>query len=168
MSKHKPETLKDKLNSIPSTFPDRNLTSLTDRPARTGPGALGEFMAQESKVFAENKQLTIENAELKSVQVPRRLPPDVIVASQYANRSEHSFNGKEFDELLTEITNAGGNIQPIKVRPINSEGAGPQMYEIVFGHRRHRACLISKNDVLVVVEDLDDQSLFEQMDRENT
>lgn len=40
-------------------------------------------------------------------------------------------------------------------------------YEIVFGHRRHRACLELGLPVLAVVEDLSEQDLFVQMEREN-
>ena len=40
-------------------------------------------------------------------------------------------------------------------------------YEIVFGHRRHRACLELGLLVVTLVKDLTEQELFEQMDREN-
>lgn len=40
-------------------------------------------------------------------------------------------------------------------------------YEIVFGHRRHRACLELGLPLQAVVTELDDRALFEAMDREN-
>jgi ParB family chromosome partitioning protein len=43
----------------------------------------------------------------------------------------------------------------------------PATYELIFGHRRHRACLELGIPVLVAIEDADDTSLFEQMEREN-
>lgn len=46
-------------------------------------------------------------------------------------------------------------------------GAGSAVYEIVFGHRRHRACLELGLPVLAVVEELSEQDLFVQMEREN-
>lgn len=41
------------------------------------------------------------------------------------------------------------------------------LYEIVFGHRRHRACLELGLPVLAVVEEASEQELFVQMEREN-
>ena len=52
-------------------------------------------------------------------------------------------------------------MQPILVRPVGSK------YEIVFGHRRHRACLDLELPVFAMVEQLDDKHLFALMDREN-
>ena len=45
--------------------------------------------------------------------------------------------------------------------------AAQQGYEIVYGHRRHRACLDLGLPVLAVVEEVGEQQLFEQMEREN-
>ena len=42
-----------------------------------------------------------------------------------------------------------------------------ESYEIVFGHRRHQACLELGLPVLAVIEDVDDTQLFAEMDREN-
>jgi ParB family chromosome partitioning protein len=46
-------------------------------------------------------------------------------------------------------------------------GDGRQRYELVYGHRRHQACLELGLPVLAVVDNLDDRSLFVEMDREN-
>ena len=67
--------------------------------------------------------------------------------------------------LKSEMESAGGNVQAIKVRPI--PGTEPQEYEIVFGHRRHRACLDLGLEVLATIESIDDKELFKEMDREN-
>ncbi|MBS0340425.1 MAG: ParB/RepB/Spo0J family partition protein [Proteobacteria bacterium] len=40
-------------------------------------------------------------------------------------------------------------------------------FEITFGHRRHRACLELGLPVLAIVEDVSEQELFVQMEREN-
>lgn len=97
---------------------------------------------------------------------PLLLDPASIRASRWANRHEASFAGEAFEELKAEIQNAGGNVQPIKVRP-TSDPNGAERYEIVFGHRRHRACLELGLKVAAVVEEVGDQQLWAQMEREN-
>lgn len=67
--------------------------------------------------------------------------------------------------MKAEIESSGGNVQAIKVRPI--PGSSPQEYEVVFGHRRHRACLELGILVLATIESIDDKELFKEMDREN-
>jgi len=87
-----------------------------------------------------------------------------IVSSKWANRHEQSFLSPDFIKLKAEIDGAGGNVQPIKVRPLADQ---PGKYEIVFGHRRHQACLDLGLPVLAMIENLSEQELFSQMDREN-
>ena len=94
-----------------------------------------------------------------------KIDPSLIKASSWANRHEDAFASKDFAELKAEIEKSGGNVQAIKVRPLNV--VGEFKYEIVFGHRRHRACLDLGIDVSAVVEELDEKGLFVQMDREN-
>ena len=69
--------------------------------------------------------------------------------------------------MRSEIEHAGGNIQPIKVRPVKEVEGSPVKYEIIFGHRRHEACRQAGVPVLAIVDNLDDQTLFVEMDREN-
>jgi ParB family chromosome partitioning protein len=95
----------------------------------------------------------------------RLLDPAQIGRSQYANRHASSYLGDDFERLKREIMEAGGNVQPIKVRP--GKGAEEGTYEIVFGHRRHEACRQLGLSVLAVVDNLDDRTLFVEMDREN-
>ena len=94
----------------------------------------------------------------------RKLDPKSISPSKWANRHETSFDSAEFATLKAEIESAGGNVQPIRVRP---SLAMPDKFEIVFGHRRHQACLQLGIPVSALVESVDDKSLFEAMDREN-
>jgi ParB family chromosome partitioning protein len=93
-----------------------------------------------------------------------KIPADQIRASRWVNRHEDSFKATAFQELKDEISSAGRNIQAIKVRPIEDEEF---KYEIVFGHRRHRACLELGLDVYAEVAILNEESLFAEMDREN-
>jgi ParB family chromosome partitioning protein len=75
----------------------------------------------------------------------------------------------DFAELKSEIESAGGNVQPVRVRPLARVERFNRAaeYEIVFGHRRHRACLELGIPVRALVEDASDQELFEAMEREN-
>lgn len=102
----------------------------------------------------------------------RSMDPGQIRRSRWANRIEAEFATEEFRQLKEEILNAGGNVQPIKVRAISDgvkvfDGQTPS-HEIVFGHRRHQACLELGIQVNVIVaEHMGDRDLFEAMDREN-
>ncbi len=97
---------------------------------------------------------------------PLLLDPRTVRASRWVNRHATSFEGADFEELKAEIQSAGGNVQPIKVRPLK-DPAGEARYEIIFGHRRHRACLEIGLEVAAVVEEVGDQQLWAQMEREN-
>lgn len=97
---------------------------------------------------------------------PLMLDPQTIRASHWANRHESSFRDADFEELKAEIESAGGNVQPIKVRPLEA-AAGGVRYEVVFGHRRHRACLELGLKVAAFTEEVGDLQLWMQMEREN-
>ena len=104
-------------------------------------------------------------AHWKDAKATRLLDAELVVRSQYANRHVENFSGPEFERLKADIRDAGGNVQPIKVRvKANSEST---QYEIVFGHRRHEACRQLGLPVLALVDNLEDRALFVEMDREN-
>lgn len=94
------------------------------------------------------------------------MDPKVIRPSRWANRHEAAFATSEFAGLKADMEHAGGNVQAILVRPIAAE---PGQFEIVFGHRRHRAALELGIPVLASIwtEELGDAALFTAMDREN-
>jgi ParB family transcriptional regulator, chromosome partitioning protein len=139
--------------------------SAVTHSAKTGPGAMVAFMSSESAIQRENEDLKEELKQWDGSTPTKKLDPNLIVHSHWANRDEDSFHLPAFELFKAEIASAGGNIQPIKVRPIPN--SSPQKYEIVFGHRRHRACLDLGLDVLTFIESLSDVALFEEMDREN-
>ncbi len=132
--------------------------------AKTAIGMHAEALFRDEKVTAENNELKQKLAEFDGSNATRKLDPKLIKSSKWANRNELSYLSSEFKDLKKEIETAGGNIQPIKVRPSKVDNGE---YELVFGHRRHRACLELGLDVLAVIEDLGDADLFCQMDREN-
>jgi ParB family chromosome partitioning protein len=131
---------------------------------RTGPG---QMLMVNSLMKENNEKVTILEQRLKEFEgaLPvRMVDPKKIIASKWANRAQQNFDTDDFIALKEEIANAQGNVQPIKIRPVKGE---IEQYEIIFGHRRHRACLELDLPVLAVIEPVSDQDLFKEMDREN-
>lgn len=131
---------------------------------KTAIGAMAQFTDRQSNAIKEAAQLKEQLKEFEGSLATKRLDPKLIVRSRWANRHDLSFTGAEFEGLKADISAQDGNVQPIKVRRMRGE---PGKYEIVFGHRRHQACLELGIEVLALIEDLDDKHLFIEMDREN-
>lgn len=89
------------------------------------------------------------------------LDPALVASSKWSNRAPESYSGLPYESLKRDIGECGGNVQPIKVRR-TADG-----YEIVFGHRRHRACLELGVPVLALIADVDDRTMWQEMEREN-
>ena len=104
---------------------------------RTGPGQMLQFRGQMLAVEGELGKLRDRLKEHEGAAPTRKLDPQTIVPSRWANRHPDAFRTAEFARLKQDIELAGGNVQPISVRPLIDQ---PGRYEIVFGHRRHRAC----------------------------
>lgn len=95
------------------------------------------------------------------------LDPKVVARSRWANRLEQEFQTVQFQELKADIASAGGNVQPVKVRALEAIDPGGHVYELIFGHRRHQACLELGVPLLAMVTAATDHQLFAEMDREN-
>ena len=103
----------------------------------------------------------------KSGSPPITIDPRRVTGSRYANRHEASFSTPEFADFKADIRESGGNLVPIKVRPIKDAKPGEPDFEVNYGHRRLRACLEDGLRVTVLVQPVDDRKLFVDMDREN-
>ena len=156
-------SLKDKASKIDLSQVGKLQSPTRSVVSKTGIGMHADALFRDERLALENKQLHEKLAEFDNARPTRMLKPELVKPSKWANRHEASFTGEDFKAIKLEIENSGGNVQPIKVRPI----AGSDQYEIVFGHRRHRACLELEIDVLAIVEELSDLQLFAEMDREN-
>jgi ParB family chromosome partitioning protein len=156
------------VNGSPDQTPTR-----PPRPPRTAIGGMAAFMREESLVVNELEALKVEHARFVGADPVRALDPRTIRRSSWANRHPSSFSTKGFADLRDEIRNAGGNNQPIKVRPVSPESLTAEeasagiLYEIVYGHRRHAACLELGVPVNAVIQARSDRELFEDMEREN-
>jgi ParB family chromosome partitioning protein len=133
---------------------------------RTGPGQMLAFRGQIQQVEGEMAALREKLRQYEGSLPTRKMDPATIRPSRWANRHETAFKTSEFAGLKADIEHAGGNVQPILVRPLKDE---PGQFELVFGHRRHRATLELGIPVLASIwtDDLGDAALFAAMDREN-
>ncbi len=138
---------------------------------KTAPGTMMGFLTAQSDAVQEAETLRSRVRALEQQAPLRRIDAARIRRSRWANRHEQSFATADFAALKAEIAAAGGNVQPVKVRPVavlnGSTAPDGEAFELIFGHRRHRACAELGLPVLAVVEEASDLSLFEQMEREN-
>lgn len=132
---------------------------------RTGPGAMLAFNA-EMQQAEQREQALREKLERFDGALPvKKLDPKSIRLSAWANRSEQSFGSRDFAQLKQEISLAGENVQPIKVRPIVRQGE--VQFELVYGQRRLRACADLGLQVNALIQEMSDRDLFLAMDQEN-
>ena len=133
---------------------------------KTGPGHLLAFRGQTLALETEVARLKEALAQHDGAHAVRKLDPTQVKLSKWANRHEATYKSPQFLRLKDDIEHAGGNVQPILVRPIDGT---PDYYEIIFGHRRHRACLELGIAVLAAIwtEPLADEVVVAFMDREN-
>jgi len=135
------------------------------RSSVTAPGALFGLREDMNRSEQRVAELEAELGRYAGALPARRLDPTRVRPSHWANRHATALAGPAFEALKADIAAAGGNVQPIKVRPVAAEEG--ETYEIVYGHRRHRACAELGLEVLAVIAPMDDQTLFAEMDREN-
>jgi ParB family chromosome partitioning protein len=86
------------------------------------------------------------------------IAPELVHPPQVSSRHASAFSGLDFAQLIHSVKLAGRNVQPILVRRLHEE---PGHFEILFGERRHRACLQAGIQVYAIVdESTDDESAF--------
>ncbi|RJF96869.1 ParB/RepB/Spo0J family partition protein [Noviherbaspirillum cavernae] len=159
-------SIKDRLSKKMEglVVPAKGEPGAVQSPLRTGPGQMLMVNSLMKESNAKVAELEDRLKQFDGALPVRLIAPEKIVASHWANRSAQNFDTADFIALKDEIANAQGNVQPIKVRPVKGQD---DLYEIVFGHRRHRACLELGLPVLAMVEEVSDAELFKEMDREN-
>jgi|APFre7841882724_1041349.scaffolds.fasta_scaffold75722_1 ParB family chromosome partitioning protein len=135
------------------------------RTPKTAPGQM--FVFREAMGEADIKMRDLEQ---RLQQYEGSLPTCSLDArrirvSAFANRHQLNWTTEEFEAFKQDIAAAGGNVQPVLVRPVKDDPAAD--FELCFGHRRHRACLDLGLSLRAVIEEVSDQSLFQMMAREN-
>ena len=108
---------------------------------------------------------TSANEAMDGVRVVS-LDPNAVAPSRYANRLEFNWESAAFHTLKADILATKGNLSPIKVREA-ADGSSVR-YEIVYGHRRHRACFEHNLKVSAIVGAVSDVDLVLQMNKENS
>ena len=136
----------------------------TSRAARTAPGVLMAAMGALGDRDKETVELRKQLAQWEGAYPARRIDTQQIDDSRYANRDQSHYEGQTWEAFKAELVESGGNVQPIVLRP---SAIAEGRYEIVFGHRRTRACRECGLPVLAVVVPVNDQDLFLMMEREN-
>lgn len=165
----KPQSLRQRAGNI--KFDDLDTTAAESGRAapdgpRTGPGAISASLAMGREIIQENDKLKAKLARFEDAQVIELLDPQEIGYSEFANRDVSSFSTPEYAALKKEIESAGRNVVPIKVRAAR-QTRDRIKYEIIFGHRRHRACSELGFPVRAIVENTSDEQLVAEMEREN-
>lgn len=128
---------------------------------RTGVAALRFVTSTVQQQLAEmRRKLEAFDGTMPTV----KLDPTKVRATRLGGRHDSTFQSHAFRRFKDLILLTNGNVQPILVREVPGFG-----YEIVFGHRRHRACLELGLAVLAVVwkGSMSDAELFAAMDAEN-
>lgn len=170
-------TAKASLVQLPPTVaePPPSQPAKNDDPdarPKTAPGSMARFMVTQSAAVQEAETLRAQLKRFDGAMPVRALDPQTVKPSRWANRHELAYADDAFHELKADIAAAGTNVQPVCVRPLpgvlnGSTSADTQTFELVFGHRRHRACLELGLPVQAMIVEMSDQALFEAMEREN-
>jgi ParB family chromosome partitioning protein len=158
-----------KADTAPSTDQSNGVPQQKPQPSAGG-GMTGiQYLASTFQQNHRVAELEGEVERLKQERGAQLLDANLIARSRWANRHPDSFKSPEFESLRAEIESAGGNMQPIMVRPFPEGSRGPhgERYEVVFGHRRHEACRQLGLPVSAVLKELDEAALFIHMEREN-
>ena len=118
--------------------------------SRSGVEAISQSIAVRHRVLdLEERLQAYEQAGTVLLLDPRK-----VRQSRWKNRHEDSYNTPEFAQLRREIESAGRNVQPIKVRRVGEAYELRDEYELVYGRRRHRACLELGLPVAAIVQDV--------------
>lgn len=148
----------------PAAAATSGVAPAASRASRTAPGVLMAAMGALGDRDKETLELRKQLAQWEGAYPARRIDTRQIDDSRFANRDPSHYEGPTWEAFKAELLDSGGNVQPIVLRPSSSaEGR----YEIVFGHRRTRACREAGLPVLAVVVPVNDQDLFLMMEREN-
>lgn len=140
------------------------------RRPRTTPGQLMAFREHVLQADEQVADLRKRLEQFEGATPAQRLDPHRIRSSAYANRHPDQFKTAAYETLKRDIGATQGNVEAILVRPVADSDIHD--FEVVFGHRRHRACLDLGFPVLALISEVSDAELWmamfaENLDREN-
>jgi len=140
-----------------TTDNDKVISGLESRIAEQSLAHAAKVAELEERLIAAG-----ENVILIDGEVVAALDPKNVVQGPFANRIDIAYEDDDFGSLYSEIKAQGRNEIPGKVRP-----TGNNRYEVVYGHRRHQACLKAGVPFHALVEELSDREMLEKMTTEN-
>lgn len=111
------------------------------------------------------KRLLAQIVELEAAPAVQNIDPARIRHSRFRDRHELGFGDAAFKQLKADIKRGGQVTVPIKVRPVADDADAD--FEVVFGHRRHRACLELGLPVPCIIAQMSDHDVLLEMHREN-
>lgn len=162
---------------LPVNATNFNVASRPDGETR---GQIGEFLRSMADCRRAQAAANQELARLTRLNAGGRAIAEVdplrIRESRWVATPPEEWASREFAALKEDIAVTGGNVQAIKVRPaegrsvldcFSNDAESPTTFEIVFGHRRHRACLELGLPVLCVIENIQDTQLVKEFVAEN-
>lgn len=101
---------------------------------------------------------------LEQGQVVQEIDTADIIPFRWHDRFADFDDSAEFDALVESILREG-QIAPALLRPHPAEAG---KYELVYGHRRHRACERLGRPLRAIVRELDDEAAVTVLSRENS
>ena len=150
------------------------------RPNRTATGQIGEFLRSMADCQRALDEANQELARLARLNAGGRaiaeIDPLRIHESRWVATPPEEWVTRDFAAIKENIASTGGNVHAIKVRPavgrsvldcFSNDAESPTAFEIVFGRRRHRACLELGLPVLCVIENVQDTRLVKEFVAEN-
>ncbi|POR10827.1 ParB N-terminal domain-containing protein [Diaphorobacter sp. LR2014-1] len=91
----------------------------------------------------------LAESEKYHVGAPQKLSPLQVRRGVMANRLPDFFSSPEFLDLKRRIQESGGNNQPAMVVDTGEvDEKGEHIYEIIYGHCRHEACLQLSHEMI--------------------
>lgn len=112
------------------------------RPTANAAPRVKAYIADVGQKVTEGFAAKVERLETERAAggVVLKLDPKRVAESSFANRHDKSLDGSDEDlKTLMQRIRERGQLEPIRVRP--AAPGGDHDYEIVYGHRRHAACL---------------------------
>jgi ParB family transcriptional regulator, chromosome partitioning protein len=147
----------------PAVAAQRHSAPIARQIGEATAGAFEKLEAVQEKLAASERKW---NEAVSGGKLVIEIEPDRIIDTNWRDRDERAL-GLDDTELLELVRSieAHGQRVPITVRPSK---APVGKYEIVVGHRRHRACMKLGRSVKAIVEDMSDLDLVVQMEVENS
>jgi len=129
-----------------------------DLPERKARGT--SYLAKEMAAANAGLEARLESLERKynggEALPTRKIPTNMIHRGPYANRLSSAFDpdrDERFAYLVSQIQATSGNVTPIFVRIVPDK----ETYELVYGERRWRACMLLGLEVLAIIAEVTDE-----------